>query len=255
MTVDLGRLTPAAFEAWQVIFELHDSFGDHWVLVGGQMVALHAASLGVPDGIRPTDDVDVLVDVRARRDVTARLGTWLVEHGFSHAGMSPDGIGHRYHRPAATGAGTVIVDVLAPEGLGEKASLTTTPPARTLAVPGGTQALARAEWVTVAVADMTGDRRASGTARRPDLLGAIVAKAAATTIPVRDNPTRDWQDAALLLAHVPDPYEMAERTTVKDRRRLAALAELENRRHPGWDRLSDEDHRRGTVALQVLLRG
>jgi hypothetical protein len=253
--VDLGQLTPAAFEGWQVVFELDACCGDQWVLVGGQMVALHAASLGVRDGIRPTDDVDVLVDVRARRDVTAKLGTWLIERGFSHAGMTPDGVGHRYRRPAVTGGGTVIVDVLAPEGLGGRASLITTPPARTVAVPGGTQALARAERVTVAVADMTGDQRASGTARRPDLLGAIVAKAAATTIPVRDNPTRDWQDAALLLAHVPDPYETAERTTVKDRRRLAALAELENRSHSGWDRLSDEDHRRGTVALQVLLRG
>lgn len=37
----------------------------------------------------------------------------------------------------------VSIDVLAPEGLGSRTDLTTTPPGRTLQVPGGTQAL---EW-------------------------------------------------------------------------------------------------------------
>lgn len=255
MILDLGRLAPAAFDAWTVVFEIDASFGDDWVVVGGQMVTLHAASLEVREGVRPTDDVDVLVDVRARPDATRELARWLADHDFTHAGASPDGIGHRYTRPASTGPGTVIADVLAPEGLGERASLTTSPPARTIAVPGGTQALQRAERVEVAVADMTGTNTASGWARRPDLLGAIVAKAAATSIAVRDNPMRDWQDVAMILAHVPDPYVLAAQTSPKDRQRLAKLAPLEDRNHPGWDRLDDDDHRRGVAALQVLCDG
>lgn len=252
MTVDLGRQTPAAFDAWTVVFELDTTFIGDWVVVGGQMVALHAASLGVRDGVRPTDDLDVLVDVRTRPTATQELGRWLTDRLFDHAGSSPDGIGHRYTRPASPGPGTVIVDVLAPDGVGPRASLTTSPPARTVQVPGGTQALQRAERIDVTVADMTGARTAAGAARRPDLLGALVAKAAATAIAARGNPMRDWQDAAMLLAHVPDPFALAAETSAKDRRRLAHLEPLTRRSHPGWDLLSDDDHRRGVTALDAL---
>lgn len=252
MTLDLGRLAPAAFEAWTVVFELDETFTGDWVVVGGQMVALHAASLGVKDGVRPTDDVDVLVDVRARSAATRELAGWLSDRDFDHAGVSRDGIGHRYTRLASPGPGTVMVDVLAPEGLGARASLTTSPKARTVEVPGGTQALQRAERVAVTVAEMIGTRTATGWARRPDLLGALVAKAAATTIAVRDNPIRDWQDAAMLLAHVPDPFSLAAQTSHKDRKRISRLVPLQDRGHRGWDRLSDNDHRRGVTALDVL---
>ena len=252
MIADLGHQTPAAFDAWTVVFELDKTFAGDWVVVGGQMVALHAASLDVDDGVRPTDDVDVLVDVRARPRATEELGRWLTDRRFDHAGSSPDGIGHRYTRPVSPGPGTVIVDVLAPDGLGPRVSLTTSPPARTVEVPGGTQALRRAERVGVTVADISRDRTASGFARRPDLLGALVSKSAATTIPVRDNPTRDWQDAAMLLAHIPDPFALASETTRTDRRRLAHLLPLADRNHSGWDLLSDDGHRRGVAALEAL---
>jgi hypothetical protein len=109
----------------------------------------------------------------------------------------------------------------------------TTPPARTVQVPGGTQALDRAEVVDVSVSGLGRTRRAAGRVRRPNLLGALVAKAAATTIPVRNNPDRDWQDAALLLARVRDPFELAREVGRTDRRRLLVLRELEDRRHRG----------------------
>ena len=57
-------------------------------------------------------------------------------------GMSPEMFAHRFRRGAAS------IDVLAPEGLGERTDLTITPPGHTLQVPGGTQALQRAERVT-----------------------------------------------------------------------------------------------------------
>lgn len=191
MTVDLGALPPAAFEAWTVVFDLAKDSPDDWVVVGGQMVQLHAAQLDARIGIRPTDDVDVIVDIRALRGGTRRLAAWLLEHDFVHEGASPDNIGHRYTRTADPGPGTVMFDVLAPEGLGTRAKLTTTPPARTIEVPGGTQALTRAESVDVDVTNVDGSRRATGTVRRPNLLGALVSKAAATTISVRSNPDRD----------------------------------------------------------------
>lgn len=85
-------------------------------------------------------------------------------------GASPEGLAHRYQR------GGVSVDVLAPEGLGPRTDLTTTPPDRTLQVPGGTQALDRTEFVPV----VFGDRQ--GLVARPSLLGAIVGKAVAVGV-------------------------------------------------------------------------
>ncbi|UMG92276.1 hypothetical protein [Nocardioides sp. TF02-7] len=85
------------------------------------------------------------------------------------------------------------------KGWGERADLTTTPPGRTIEVPGGTQALSRAEGITVVHAG----RR--GTIPRPILLAAIVGKAAATALP---GPERHYRDRALLCALVPDPFEL-----------------------------------------------
>lgn len=251
MTIDLGPLPPAAFDAWSAVFQLTEDFGEDWVVVGGQMVQLHAVELGATQ-LRPTVDVDVIVDVRARRAATEHLAVWLAGHDFELAGMSPEGIGHRYTREATSGPGTVVFDILAPEGLGERARILTTPPARTIEVPGGTQALARAEVVEVSVADMAGGGRLEGRVRRPGLLGAVVAKAAATTIPVRVNAERDWQDAALLLAYAPDPFEIAGHLTRKDRQRLRRLGPLRDRRHAGWALLDSDAHRRGVATLDIL---
>jgi hypothetical protein len=147
-----------------------------------------------------------------------------------------------------------MFDILAPEGIGQRAPLTTTPPARTIPVPGGTQALNRAETVQVSVGSMVSAPSLTGAVRRPSLLGAIVAKATATTITGRRNGDRDWQDAALLLACTPDPFALAGACDRKDRRRLRRLDPLTDRSHPGWALLEDDHHRRGTAALEILLR-
>lgn len=104
------------------------------------------------------------------------------------------------HETAVPGPGSIMFDVLAAEGLGERTDITTVPPrAKTIQVPGSRQALDRSQLVAVRV------RESEGVVRRPSLLGALVAKAAATSIAVRSNPERDWEDAALLLSLVRDP--------------------------------------------------
>src|SRR5439155_27163362 len=91
----------------------------------------------------------------------------------------------------------------------------------------------------------------TGEARRPDLLGALVMKAAGIAeIAVRSNPERDWQDVALLLALIPDPVAEAERCSPRDRRRLRHVKPLLDRNHLAWAPMGADEHRRGSSALE-----
>jgi hypothetical protein len=139
----------------------------------------------------------------------------------------------------------VKVDVLAPEGLGPRADLTTTPPGRTLQVPGGTQALDRTELVPVAFGGQ------EGYVPRPSLLGAIVGKAVA--VDVDDMPEAQRIDLALLLSLVEDPIELAEELTKKDRQRLRARSEMRESDQRAWFNLPDDLADRGRAAYRLLV--
>lgn len=251
--VRLDLLTPAAEDGWHLLFDLAATFGtDTWMVIGGQMMQLVASHHGAADRVRPTDDVDIVVDVRVHRDGLRVVSDWLLGQQLEFSGASPDGIGRRFQREARFGPGTTFVNLLAPEGLGARTDIRTVPPARTVLAPGTVQALNRSELYDVTVTGMTGERERTGRVRSPNILGALVAKAAATTIAVRDNPNRDWQDAALLLSLLPDPVAAAEQCGPKDRARLLLLVELGNRSHVGWAPLDDTAFRQGTSALEFL---
>lgn len=155
MTIELQRLTPAAEQGWAVLFELAEEDDESWVLVGGQMVHLLAVEHGAAERARATEDIDVVVNVRQRRGGTEWLARWLTDRGFNLEGTSPDGVGHRDVRDADPGPGRVLFDVLAPEGLGQRTNVFTDRPARTVQVPGATQAINRSELVDVSVTGRT----------------------------------------------------------------------------------------------------
>ena len=248
----LDRLTPAAVEGWHLLFDLAEIDDADWLLVGGQMVYLLAIENGV-EPVRATDDIDLAVDVRAKPGATEWLSQWLVSRGLDIESVSADGIGHRFVRAADPGPGTLIVDVLAPEGVGPRANVFTLRPARTVQAPGTTQAFARSSLVPVTVAGSGGRGDRAGMVRRPSVLGALIAKAAATSIAVRSNPERDWEDAALLLSLIADPIAAAEECDRNDRRRLRLLMPLQESGHPAWRLLGTESARRGRDALGFLL--
>jgi hypothetical protein len=87
---------------------------------------------------------------------------------------------------------------------------------------------------------------------RPSLLAAIVAKAAAMTSPVRENPERDWTDAAFLLSLVPDPVATAADLTKGQRRGLRAIRALLDEKHSAWRPLGERS-RLGNATLRFLL--
>lgn len=235
--VRLSTLAGHDNELWDTLIELGEIRPGDWTLIGGQMVFLHAAEHGVTPP-RISTDLDVLVNARiVGRPISAFVAD-IVERGFDLDGISPDGIAHRYRRHLVT------IDVLAPEGLSDRTDLTTTPPGRTLQVPGGTQALVRSEFVPVAT-----DTR-SGLVPRPSLLGAIVAKALA--VRVDDTPTAQRLDLAVLLSLVDDPFEQRDQLTNKDRQRLRSRRDLIDGGHPFWRQLEPAARDRARAALRIL---
>ena len=224
-------------ELWAALIELSELRPGEWTLVGGQMVFLHAIEQGVSPP-RVSTDLDVLVNARVVTGGVREFVTAIEDRGFVLAGASPEGIAHRYRRAG------VSVDVLAPEGLGPRTDLTTTPPGRTLQVPGGTQALDRTELLPV----VFGDR--SGVVPRPSLLGAIVGKAVA--VDVDDVPDAQRLDLALLLSLVDDPIVMAAQLTRKDRQRLRSRSEMADTETRVWGSLPSDAADRGRAAYRLL---
>jgi len=164
------RLPPLAggqAESWAALVELAPVLGDNWLLVGGQMVFLHEVERRSSD-IRPTDDVDVVVNIRAQPNGLARVHEALLGAEFSQDPPGPDGAAHRYRRDEA------VFDVLAPDNVGERAKLTLGA-GRAIEAPGTSQAFHRCDAVTV---ELDGS---SGVIRRPNLVGALIGKASAVT--------------------------------------------------------------------------
>ena len=87
------------------------------------MVMLHAAEHAAPP-LRVSRDINVVVNARVVTGALRRFVSDIERRGFRLLGASPDGVAHRCSRDG------VSIDVLAPEGLGRRADLTTTPPGR-----------------------------------------------------------------------------------------------------------------------------
>ncbi len=110
----LPPLTGEQAAAWDALAALAPELGDGWTLIGGQMVLLHQAERDSDQqnwAPRWSYDLDVIVDIRARRGHMDAIDTALRQHGFA---QTPQSIEHRYQRPADN----VVIDVLAPDHLG-----------------------------------------------------------------------------------------------------------------------------------------
>lgn len=189
-------------ELWSHVARLADRLPGDWVLIGGLMVQLHALERGATD-VRVTRDIDVLAEARPP-GALLRVVEALLADGFVAEAPDRDGYAHRFVRD------DVVVDVLAPDGL-------TPPPTlhgsrKAIGVPGGSQALSRAEDVVVRV-----DGR-SFALRRPTLLGAILIKS--RSLMVHADPAAQREDLLRLLALVEDPRDLAADLKPTERRWL-----------------------------------
>jgi hypothetical protein len=193
------------------LLDLADERPVPWVLIGAQMVALHAWRAGGQTP-RISRDGDVLVNVRKAPKGTSVLAAHLAARGFELEGPNRMGLGHEFRREG------VSIDILAPDNLGERANLQTLHQATTLRVPGGTQALARAEGIDVRLGERT------GSIPVPSLLGAIVLKVEA--IAVDDVPDAQRSDVAVLLSLVLDRDELTAQLKPAERDLLTRYPEF-----------------------------
>lgn len=238
--IDVPVASAGQEASWHALLDLHDAVPDAWVLVGGQMVHLHAAERGY-QLVRPTDDADAVLDVKLRPTILHDVTATLVEMGFTSAGVSPSGIEHRWNR------GEAQIDVLIPQGLGERlrAKVVGVSGSPTVETPAGQIVVDHAELVDVRI----GARAA--TVRRPTLLGALIAKAAADTTVS--------SSSAAAGRHLEDFVAMSAMLKVSD---LAGTAGSRNQRqyvNRALERVSSradlrEDHPNSRVGLARLAR-
>lgn len=236
--VDLTALDSSSGAVWDALLDLASRQPEGWTLIGALMVSLHGRENGrIPP--RATLDADILVDARVVQDGTTKFSQLLVDSGYELEGVDAFGVGHRFSD------GRVKIDVLAPDGLSKsKTRLTTIPPARTVSVPGGTQALRRSRFVDI--------KRGLRTGRIPcpDLLGAILVKTRA--VEVHDMPESQLSDLAFLLVLAENPRWLANQFQGRERSWLRRRKELLDRDHRAWRDLPDQDVDNGHSAFRIM---
>lgn len=165
-------------DVFERVQEIADNLSpDRWLLVGGLMVHAHAQLAGIQHA-RPTDDVDLVVEVRAGS--YAQAAAVLQRLGYvQHESLDRHAPFHRFTR------GREHVDLMGPEDkpvrfLGREV----------LAVPGSRSALNR----TIAYETVGGV-----AIRIPDVESALSLKGAAFRLP-GPNSVRHLQDAVTLFA-------------------------------------------------------
>ena len=201
---------------------------------------LHAAERGYLF-VRPTDDVDAVLDVKLRPTILHDVTAALVAMGFTSAGVSPSGIEHRWNR------GKAQIDVLIPQGLGERllAKVVGVSGSPTVETPAGQIVVDHAEVVDVRVGSRI------GSVRRPTLLGALIAKAAADTTVSSSSAAagRHLEDFVAMSAML-RVSDLADANSTKSQRRYVSRA---------LERVSSradlqEDHPDSRVGLAQLAR-
>ncbi|WP_123954027.1 hypothetical protein [Streptomyces nigra] len=241
--IESDLLTGPLVGLWGTLLDLSEKVPQDWTLIGGQMVLLH----GLEHGRTPPAaslDLDVLADVISDQQSLRTLVAALEEMGFESTGVSPEGKTHRYKRDDSAGA--LIVDLLAPDNLGQRANLTTTPPGTTLEVPGGRQAVQRSESICAQLGDRV------GTIHRPNLLGAIVGKAAALGI-AASSKEKHYRDLAFLLSLPVNPFDLKPQLTKSDLKKLKLAGSLLDADHAAWRALREAEVQADGQAMYRIL--
>jgi hypothetical protein len=238
VTVELAPPAGGWLEPWPTVFEIAETLAPTpIVLVGGLMVQVHSRLANVGE-LRPTRDVDILIDLLAGDATVAAVAGGLQSIGFELQIPNTTGApSHRFVRNED------VVDLLVPDHESPAPRLGGRP---VMQIDGGRQALGKLLDVEAQVAD-----GAVGF-RIPEALGALILKAAAHRSDPRDR-ERHLRDAALLAAAIEDPLADRARMVGSDSKRARYLAaQLEDEFQDAWLLLPEAARVRGQDAIRIL---
>ena len=85
----MPAMPPEQTASWLGVLDLYDHLGEGWTLIGGQLVHLYCAERG-QFPVRPTNDVDAVIDVRADPNMLRTFTSALTGIGFTSAGISAE---------------------------------------------------------------------------------------------------------------------------------------------------------------------
>jgi len=204
--VSLKAADTPAWQLWAHLAQLAQHLQPtDWVLVGGQMVALHCHIAGITPG-RATTDIDIVANVLvnpnalfACRDAAAALNLT----------AQPSANNRRQHRFRNN---NLVLDVMVPDHM-PKHLLMRLAGRDPVPIEGGYRALQRA--AQCAISTEAGD----AIVPVPDLQGALVLKARAYIADSRDRGRHQF-DLAQLCAAIHDPMTVAAGLDYKERRAL-----------------------------------
>jgi hypothetical protein len=206
--LELPAMTPRQEASWRGIIAVARRVPSGWCLVGGQMVRLWCWEREVAP-VRPTDDGDAVLDIRAHPDIMMQFTQALVDSGFEPDGQDWQGHQHRWvnqHHGQ--------IDILLPEGIGERAKRVGVRGGTTLETPGAQNVLRRAESFEVSL------ERQNATIFRPTLQGALIAKAYAYGLVNDPLRLRHIQDFAVLSSMIRISDRVADGLQRKERNKL-----------------------------------
>jgi hypothetical protein len=236
--VSIVPVGEAEDDLWRLLREVSTLLrGLPWTLVGGLMVRVIEAEHSAIT-TWTTGDISTVLDVRALANATEAAAARLVEAGFEPQHYA-DGLTYRFIR-----AGDVV-DVLAPDNVGPRASRVTVPPGETIEAIGSRAALNRRRLLVVDAGDGPFEIPI------PSLLGAIVMKArVAGDVQNPVIAAKHERDLARLLALVADPVAARAELSTKERGYLAARAGLTRASHPAWRGVPGAED--GAIAFGVM---
>lgn len=208
-TIRLSTVHPSEKASWVGLRDLSEVMPEGWSLAGGSLVRLHAIERGAENS-RSTKDIDIILDIRQHPRTKNKVGPALQSCGFRvPTPPNPNGRDHRWVRPTEEDDDVrAVIDVLVPSFLGDRTLRATFPGVgRLLATRGAQFGIDHSEVVSVEV-----DGEFAIRLSRPDLIGALYEKCSALLNVGDTNPTRHYEDIALLASLL----TVGERRTILD---------------------------------------
>lgn len=237
----LLRSDTPEWRLWSLVAEFAIRLGAQpWILIGGQMVALHLHLAGTTPR-RTTTDVDVIADIITSRSSFRECSAVAREMGLEPQPSMTNQTLHRFSGPAGQ------LDLMVPDHLPTHLIRRLAGP-KPVPIPGGQRALDRRITVNV---DTEFGRAAIPL---PDLVGALVLKARAATSDSRDR-HRHHTDLAQLAAIIDDPLELRRATDNKEKRYLRRVQLSDDPTTSPWLELGERSRQRAIDAWLTLTDG